>query len=426
MDFSLSTPPKERISIVILLVFSVTLGAYHIDIGFSLLPYMMVCALMFLYGFFNFKIPKLRPFEIALMVFFLYYCSTGLFAKFPESSLRLILGVWLVFFCYFVMRHILFRTSIEGIEKAIGRTGIIFNLLSLLLYFLGLAMLSFNFSGNGIRHLGVLIDRGFPRLIGTFYDPNFFCFGNLLFFFYYLTHLHKKSSKFGLLLTSMTLLLTNSRGGGIALAAGLIVVFFSVKPLQKIKMLLFIPLFAFFINLLCKFIFSIDLYTLMIERFETSDNGSGRFDIWMHGLTMFQDHPFFGIGIFNYRSYNLHLYGDGHFMHNTFLEVLTESGVIGFLLYIIVFISIFLEYFSIRRYGTKARYLLMAFFSMVILMNSLSVIVNESMFLIFALLQRYLFEADRTILQIKQKNISKHQLTQQYCHKNNYELESYY
>ncbi|MEM5638359.1 hypothetical protein AAHH71_06685 [Bacillus toyonensis] len=52
------------------------------------------------------------------------------------------------------------------------------------------------------------------------------------------------------------------------------------------------------------------------------------------------DSPFWGIGAFNFPQYNLYFYGKEMYMHNTFLEVLTESGLMGIMLYTIFCLSI--------------------------------------------------------------------------------------
>ncbi|MBR8645066.1 hypothetical protein KEH51_14715 [[Brevibacterium] frigoritolerans] len=168
-------------------------------------------------------------FEITLLSFYLYYCSTGLFAKYPEDSIRLIFAIIITLSAYFIMRYVFSRITIDKLEKALSRSGIWFNLISLGLYVYGAYTLNFNFVGNGIQSYGILIDRDSPRLIGTFTDPNIFAFGNFIFFYYYLTHLKEKGAKFGLLLSSTTLLLTFSRGAILAVLFG---VFYVVHYLQ--------------------------------------------------------------------------------------------------------------------------------------------------------------------------------------------------
>jgi O-antigen ligase len=58
----------------------------------------------------------------------------------------------------------------------------------------------------------------------------------------------------------------------------------------------------------------------------------GRVKIWLNSLSFFYSHPIFGIGIGTLDS----PYGIGVLAHNTFLSVLTELGLIGFILFMCV------------------------------------------------------------------------------------------
>lgn len=177
---------------VFLLLFAVTLSSNAINVGFGIKPYMIFVAIFFLCSIRFFKVHKPLTYELFLIVFYMYYCLTGLVADYPSDSLRLIFGIGIVLTGYFIMRFVFSRVSIDNLEKTIAITGVLFNILSLALYFIGIYKLGFNFFGNGIKSFGVLIDRGTPRLVGTFTDPNIFSFCNFIFFYYYLTHFKEK------------------------------------------------------------------------------------------------------------------------------------------------------------------------------------------------------------------------------------------
>ncbi|WKA53974.1 O-antigen ligase family protein [Planococcus shixiaomingii] len=380
-----------------LFITSVYLNAYYIDIGFALKPYMIVCMLVFFLVFFKFRIHKLRLFEMNILVFFIFYSATGIFSKYPQDSIRLIMAINLVLVVYFIMRFIFSSISIIKLEKAISISGIWFNVLSIALFVYGTYTLSFNFVGNGVRAYGILIDRGVPRLIGTFSDPNIFAFGNFIFFYYYLTHLKEKGTKIGLLLSATTLLLTFSRGAYLAILLGGIILLITSKTKIKVKIALFGPLFLYVLVTGASNFFNLNATQIVIDRFKasSSDNGSGRLDLWNNGLTLFADNPLFGIGIYNYRSYSNAIFNTDHYMHNTFLEVLTESGIFGFCLYLTIFLLVFYDFYIHRKSIIDTRYLFITLISMLVLMNSLSLVANEVFFLIMAMIWRYLFEIDK-------------------------------
>ena len=376
----------------ILLILSIVFSYYYIDLGFALKPYMILSIFFFIFSFKKIYINRFRVYEVTLFIFFLYFCLTGFFAKYPSYSLRMIIGVLLVLFCYLIMRYIFSLSSINNIEKSILIGGIIYNGLSLVLYLVGLISLGFVTEGNQIDAYGVTIDRNLPRLTGLTEDPNVFVFFNLVFFFYYLTHLKIKWAKVGLILSTISILLTLSRGGILAVIFGLIIMFFSANIRQKIYMTIFIPISIIILNYISKITLKLDLINTAIERFSTSDSGSGRADLWLHGLQFFYDNPIFGIGIFNFLPYSVTEFGLPVYMHSAFIDSLVEGGIIGFFLYILVFIIFIITYYVNREKITDKGYILFAFVGMIVMMNTYSLMINEAFYLLLALMWRYLYE----------------------------------
>lgn len=388
---------NTNIVLACLLITSVYLNAFYLNIGFSLKPYMIISALIFILVLYKFQIHKLRFFEVSMLVFFIFYCATGIFSRYPQDSIRLIIAIILVLIVYFIMRYVFSSLSIAKLEKAISISGIWFNVISLALFAFGALTLRFNFVGNGVRAYGILLDRGVPRLIGTFSDPNIFAFGNLLFFYYYVTHLKTTTAKIGLLLSSTALLLTFSRGAYIAVLLGGLLLFLTSKAKTKLKIVLLGPPVLYLLVAGASQVFNMNIAQIVGDRFNgsVSDNGSGRLEIWGNGLQLFADNQYFGIGIYNYRAYSNAVFNNDHYMHNTFLEVLTESGIIGFTLYIAIFLWIFYDFYLHRSKAVDTRYLVATLISMLIFMSSLSLVASEVFFLILAVIWRYLFEIEQ-------------------------------
>ena len=88
------------------------------------------------------------------------------------------------------------------------------------------------------------------------------------------------------------------------------------------------------------------------ERVLTADGGSGRSEIWKVGLRIVRAHPVKGIGAGNFEhaaahyvlqsgvihASNLVFSSDPKAAHNTYLQILTEMGVLGLLLFLTVII----------------------------------------------------------------------------------------
>lgn len=194
--------------------FLVTMANYNIYIGFALKPYMLFCFILLLVYFQSIRLVQLQLFEVAMLVFYSVYALSGAFALYSISSLRIVIGIMLYLFCYFIIKSLLEGVHTSLIGMAIGYAGVLFNSISLVLYVVGLKRVGFYFDTGGERviELGLMIDRNYPRLIGVLQDPNFFVFYNTMFFAYYLCNTKGFWNKLGLMLCLTTNVLTFSRG----------------------------------------------------------------------------------------------------------------------------------------------------------------------------------------------------------------------
>ncbi|MGM0923899.1 MAG: O-antigen ligase family protein [Bacillota bacterium] len=395
MEYKLNSnlPANKTVLVVFLLI---TLGKFSIDLGFSLKPYMIFLMLFVIIHVSAFYFEKLQVFEIALLLFYMTYSFSGAFSLYPSSSLRIILGISLYLACYFVLKSILRNSADSIVEKAIANVGIFFNITSLLLYVAGLKTLSLGGEGERITHLGVMVDRGYPRLIGLLQDPNFFVFYNTIFFAYFLCNANSLKNRLGLMLCLITNLLTFSRGGLLALIM-IFCIYILLNNLVKQFKILFglaasLSIIAYIAIVQLKF----DIYGILDSRINdfSNDGGSGRFELWGRAWEYFSSNVLLGIGAFNFSDYNSFQYQDTLTVHNTFLDILSESGIIGFTCYL-MFISLVIYQLIESRVYKKKPYLFLAFIGFVFQMVSLSVIINDIFFMYLAILSIYLKNQNR-------------------------------
>lgn len=341
----------------------------------------------------TFVVPRFLKYELFLLLFFNYYCLTGLFSNYSYYSLRLIVLIMIVLFFYFVLRFLFYRLPIISIEKIISQSGLIFNVSSLLFFVIGAYQIDFNFLGNNITSLGLLIDRGMPRLIGTSIDPNIFVLFNSLFFFYFVGKKHK----IGTVLSVTNIVLTFSRGGLIAIGLPLFISIIMFKNKGKVKLIRGITIASLIIPLILSTLFNINIWAIINDRFLSlgEDRGSGRFEIWENALKIFMENPIFGIGIYNFQQYNLLYFNDYHYPHNTYLEILVESGIIGFTLYLAFFMILIYKLYELQKVRPETRFLFLTVLSIMIIMATLSTAASEFLFLFFALSFRYIIENEK-------------------------------
>lgn len=89
------------------------------------------------------------------------------------------------------------------------------------------------------------------------------------------------------------------------------------------------------------------------------DITSGRTYLYMQALDAYKEHPMFGVGVGRFKAYT----GATTDVHNTYLQVLCEQGIVGFVIFIIPLIICFVRtcnFFSKTRGTPYFKYLEMA------------------------------------------------------------------
>ncbi|MFK2826713.1 O-antigen ligase family protein [Bacillus sp. B190/17] len=331
---------------------------------------------------------------------------------YPLASIRITLGIVLLLFCYFILKSILSQYSEHAIQKAIAEAGLLFNAVSLVLYVIGLKSLASQEQGEMISSYGVLLDREYPRLIGLLEDPNLYIFYNTLFIAYFLTNMKSWRNKAGFLLCLVTSILTFSRGGLLAMILMVLLYLVISSPATRWKTLVTIGGVCSAAGYMTASIMKFDIGQMLEARIEdfSSDGGSGRFELWSRAWEYFLSNPLMGIGADNFIEYNKVYYGEGLYTHNTFLQILSESGLLGFSLYFTFLLLVVIQLMN-RRLMKEKPYLFLSFIAFFLQIMSLSLIINEVFFLYLAILSAILQKEERKQLTTKQegKEIHKHE-----------------
>lgn len=86
------------------------------------------------------------------------------------------------------------------------------------------------------------------------------------------------------------------------------------------------------------------------------------------GLEIFKAHPILGVGIDNARIFTYQISGFNHYLHNNFAELLADVGMIGFVVYYLMYLTIFIKNFILYKKGnTRAGLILVMLVLMVIM-----------------------------------------------------------
>ena len=135
-------------------------------------------------------------------------------------------------------------------------------------------------------------------------------------------------------------------GTRLALVAAIPGFIFGLASLTRLRMSTRIAIFVF---LIAAGYFSLPLIPQeSFERLGTTGNEissgdlNGRTELWAEGIVSFEKHPLVGIGSNMYRSINV----ENKVAHNSFISVLVELGLVGFLLFGFVLAVVIRQIFS--------------------------------------------------------------------------------
>lgn len=366
---------NKRIILLSITFLSFFFQAYYINIGYAFKVYMF--CIPFLYLFYGFgKINnRFYNYEIFLLLTIISFSFSSLYSYDPESSIRMVVGLLLLCVFYIFYISALKKFNVTDVIFSIFVAGVIFNIISLALYFYGIKSVGGNFSySTQGAHYGLLVDRGIPRLIGTLKDPNFFIgFNSLFLFISFFNFRYYRISKVLFILSSLTSLFTFSIGGLVAIICGLCSVFIQNK--RGLLRFLFLLIAFFGLYFVGKEIFP-QLQDFINARASGASDGSGRFKDWINALKTVADYPF-GIGIFSFLKYNIEVLGGNHYVHNTYLELLVEGGIHTLILYLMSLLFLLYNVFKLGKLNKNLEFLLPSTISLLMSFFSLSGFASE-------------------------------------------------
>ncbi|PLW82081.1 hypothetical protein CWI75_09775 [Kineobactrum sediminis] len=349
-----------------------------LDVGFKLIPiYLLLLFILLRCLIRGDRLSvKFYPIEYFAFIFYIYAMFTSLYTFSIDSSLRFIAGFSLACSTYVLSRAYISRHKFNLIIY-FDRAAKLFLLGSLLNYFFGL--LTMDLGAEHVDFFGLTIEKGVPRMIGLSNDPNIFAFTILIFIFYFIYSSGRWSRMFaGLGVAS--LLLSMSRGGGVAFIFGLVGVIVMARPRAWVYIIL-----SFSILLTVYFFwpagYLVDVIGIYIDkRVSGIETAGGRTIIWRNALELWESRPVFGYGIFSFQDVLGEVFNDYRHAHNTYLEVLFETGIIGFVIFSsFILFSLFLS-LRISLKCNELRFLFPSFVALVVAIFGLSVYIHPVFF----------------------------------------------
>lgn len=138
--------------------------------------------------------------------------------------------------------------------------------------------------------------------------------------------------------------LTGSRGGMLTGIVALMIVPLTMTKLSPARLTTAIAMLVIAGALAVAYVPDRIVQRLATTGTEVEDlNLGGRFRVWKAGARVFTQRPLLGYGTGSFRAVVAQQLGEVKAAHNSFLSVLVEQGMVGFLLYSMLFLSVFLE-----------------------------------------------------------------------------------
>jgi len=350
----------------------------NLDLGFLLTPTYLMLILVFPLLLIRRRVSLYR-FDASLFLCYFFLLLTSSYAPDPSTSVKFFLGVGVFLGMYFCFKLSLHSVQPARALSAFEKVGKIYFISALLFYLLGL--LSYGDWQEHQLYYGLMVERAIPRLVAFGFDPNMSAMTLIPFFFYFML---SKNNYFWLSLGLFLILATMSRGAILSMMVGLTclaVLRPNKASIRAIGVALLLVVFGF----IGMVVFDLLPVRYFEQRLAGIASGSGRVEIWSNALEMFLARPVVGWGGFSFRDVNQLLFNDFHFAHNTYLEVLVESGLVGF----VIFCSF--VFFMLRRAiqlsaNPLLLFVLPALFSFAVSMFFISVYINQILVLYLSLL----------------------------------------
>jgi O-antigen ligase len=306
------------------------------------ISYFDIIALLLVINFvWNGAARKLSPFERHLAYILGLFCLVGIFslakAAYPLSLFFYLLRLATVFVIYISIIYFIREHSLEQSLSA----------LFVCLWILGIFPIAYALENPDFVKSTVSLlaeDPGTAKRLGSIYNqPNMT--GHTIGFFlpiflgFGLLPGHKGTTRLLLLTTTIFLgiliVFTGSRGGMITGTVGLFMLALYVGRFS----LFLIPIVLaglFFLNWAFIMQFLYDVRPLSIEN---------RINLIYYGLETLLEHPIIGIGLRQFKTHfhNMPFYLAGRSSHNAYLEVLVETGILGFGVFLTFIIYVWKE-----------------------------------------------------------------------------------
>ncbi len=362
---------ERRFSLIpflaLLIIYTAPLEKYMWKIGFALRPVMLISfASFYIWGIVSLKDgfqieKKTQKLLILWFVLILAFLLSAIFSLNPLKSLRVtILHLTLFLILFLIVQFVKSQKDLVKFTQHWMIIGFILCLYGLVEYlgsFVGFDIdrILFGPAYSQTTPVQLVAHRIWGQRIYSFFgDPNNFAgFLNTIFPFFFCSTIYfakiKQNKKFFLFLlftlaVFFVFIMTLSRSGWLGLFCGILAVgWFKRNQIFKTSNLKYLILGLIVFVLLFSQIYHY-LYLIVTARLEELESRGIHLYLAKSAISMFLSHPLTGVGIGNFGEAYGKYFRPGYEYynaHSAFLTILSETGLIGFIIYISFYIFVF-------------------------------------------------------------------------------------
>ena len=330
---------------------------------------------------FNPVLRKLSIFHILISFYLGWNAISYLWSNYPAVSLKTLITQFQLFVLIWLIWQVSQdKKSIKILEQAYV-LGLLISIIAIFISYLKgeqSVYLRYSALGFNANDIAIAIAFGIPLSWFLFLEFN---------------NIFLKFVNFVIMICSLAaIILTGSRSGMIVGSIGflyLLIVFSDINMRQKIITCLIllscVAIIVFFIN-------SATFQRILTVKSElTHGTWGGRIIIWKIGIKQWFDNPILGIGIGCFKQ-TVKWQGHVASSHNTFLQILVETGIVGFILFMAINSLLFKKIISLPLLERKLFFII--FIAIFLGLSVLSWGLRKQLWIIYAFMIGHVYNKD--------------------------------
>lgn len=254
--------------------------------------------------------------------------------------------------CLIMTNYFIKRESVNVILYTIAASGIVASIYTIVTY-------------GGISEFYKAATQEMSRLGGEVNNENtigMLAAYSVVMLFYYALFKNVKINYIFMLLPAVVMAATGSRKALLVFIIGVaLLIYFKQRTSKGITKLVKLIYWGLIAYVALKFVLNLEIFSTVSERMEmlfnmfSGENASGgasadiRKDMIVAGLQQFEETPLFGVGLYNSVLADLYRLGHATYLHNDYIELLVNGGLVGFVLYYSVHLALFIKHVKLMK-----------------------------------------------------------------------------